>query len=709
MGDEERSEGPARPEDRSEGTADPASGDRSRWRWPELLSLLGLTGFAIAQPLLSIAGENPSMFAFAGVRGAGLVAFALLVAVLPALVGWAVVVAVGAVRRRAGDVTFLVFAGLLAGLAVVQPIRAAGVDQRWLALAIVVLAGAGFATALARWQPVATWTRYTSVLPAIAVVMLLVASPSGDLVTSPSGSVASRAEGDEPSIVFLMFDEFPLMSILGEDGEIDPVRFPNLAALAATSTWYPRYTVLSNATLHSVPSILSGRPPSGGPALWTNHPDNLFSLFAPTHELDVSETVTQLCGYSNCGIDGADSARKGLPHVMSQMADVWQQRVGLRESRSPDLGQFFEEAEELDPETDVAEKDWDEQVAVTARPARATDFIESLRRTSGPTLSYLHLMLPHQPWAHAPDGRPFYGLSPQNLLQLVDEPEEWDMAVMEQSHLLQAQYADRLVGEVLEALHDAGTYDDTMVVVTADHGIAFDRGSFPNLRNLRDDSISAVAYVPLLIKEPGQVDGRVDESNLDALDVLPTVADVLDVDLPWDLEGAAAGSEEVRARDDRKELYPLDDDLETTAGDVFEFQADEHQPDPASRRIGPIDEGEDHLAALFRYQGIDEWIGAAVDDLDPTPGRGVRFYGAAHLASDSSTGAKTGVGSGEVFDSTDEGTVLLAVDGVVVSAAPLRDDGQFVMLVSPDTPRGSGREVQVLLVVDDEVEELRPS
>ena len=43
-------------------------------------------------------------------------------------------------------------------------------------------------------------------------------------------------------------------------------------------------------------------------------------------------------------------------------------------------------------------------------------------------------------------------------------------AVSEQRHLLQAQYADRLVGELLDGLRAEGLYDDSLVIVTADHG-----------------------------------------------------------------------------------------------------------------------------------------------------------------------------------------------------------------------------------------------
>ena len=46
-----------------------------------------------------------------------------------------------------------------------------------------------------------------------------------------------------------------------------------------------RIGVNRSATQLSVPSLLTGRSPRVAQPLWTEHPDNLFTLLAPTHEL----------------------------------------------------------------------------------------------------------------------------------------------------------------------------------------------------------------------------------------------------------------------------------------------------------------------------------------------------------------------------------------------------------------------------------------
>src|SRR5690606_31996617 len=135
---------------------------------------------------------------------------------------------------------------------------------------------------------------------------------------------------------------------------------------------------------------------------------------------------------------------------------------------------------------------------------------------------------------------------------------DWLAAVTEQRHLLQAQYTDRVVGEVLDALEANDLYDDALVVLFADHGISF----VPNTpsRALDDRNLAnlgELAYVPLLVKPPGQTEGTIDDTNVQSLDLLPTLADLLGIALPFEVEGAAVGSASIAERGDGKVFYDL--------------------------------------------------------------------------------------------------------------------------------------------------------
>jgi hypothetical protein len=75
-------------------------------------------------------------------------------------------------------------------------------------------------------------------------------------------------------------------------------------------------------------------------------------------------------------------------------------------------------------------------------------------------------------------------------------------------------------------------------VVTADHGISFTPGH--HVRIPEKGSAHETAWVPLFIKAPHQTEGRVDDRNWEQVDLVPTVADMLGIKVPWRVDGVSA-------------------------------------------------------------------------------------------------------------------------------------------------------------------------
>ena len=46
-------------------------------------------------------------------------------------------------------------------------------------------------------------------------------------------------------------------------------------------------------------------------------------------------------------------------------------------------------------------------------------------------------------------------------------------------------------------------------------------------RSVDASTTDAIAYTPLLVKAPGQTAGTIDDTNVMAIDVVPTIADIL--------------------------------------------------------------------------------------------------------------------------------------------------------------------------------------
>jgi arylsulfatase A-like enzyme len=96
------------------------------------------------------------------------------------------------------------------------------------------------------------------------------------------------------------------------------------------------------------------------------------------------------------------------------------------------------------------------------------------------------------------------------------------------------RYATDQLGDFLEELRVRGLYDDALIVVTADHGDEFfEHGGFSHGYTLHEE----VVRVPLLVKLPGQAQGRRVAQRVALMDVFPTLADAVGAAIPTDLDG----------------------------------------------------------------------------------------------------------------------------------------------------------------------------
>jgi len=112
-----------------------------------------------------------------------------------------------------------------------------------------------------------------------------------------------------------------------------------------------------------------------------------------------------------------------------------------------------------------------------------------------------------------------------------------DATTRDVEHLLalydgEIRYTDATIARILAALRRGQLLDDTLVVVTADHGDEFlDHGGKGHQHTLYDELVHA----PLIIWAPGRLpSGRVIETPVALEDVVPTILDILD--LPADRE-----------------------------------------------------------------------------------------------------------------------------------------------------------------------------
>src|SRR5918993_925910 len=368
-----------------------------------LLELFVLAGFVVAQPVLDVIGKAPDFFVFHRTGRGEILALVALIVVAPPVLLWL------------PEVAALLVAGALGALA------------------------------YAIWPVVKLWLRYLAPAPLVFAMLFATTSPSSTLLL-PSGSqgratvpVRTDPARPLPPVVMVFFDEFPLQSLLDSHGRGDTRVYPNFARLAAGSTWYRNATGIAGFTPTALPAMLTGRYPdksrrSAAPVAQI-YPDNLFTMFGHDYDLDVSETVTELCPPARCGQTGS---RSGFATVARQTAQLY------RNIASPvDVPQDPASIGERPSQTTGSQ-------GATAlfgnlgkdQAQRVDRFVAGVGASgSPPTLYFLHVLMPHAPLEHLPGGgvyadpvgRPVTkaGLWPEALTRLNHE-----------RHLLQLAYTD---------------------------------------------------------------------------------------------------------------------------------------------------------------------------------------------------------------------------------------------------------------------------
>ena len=275
----------------------------SRTGLQRFLFIVLMAGLAIAQPLYALLGRQAEFFVAQGWGATQLLLFAgCLSLVLPVFLAFLPVLG-GALHRRCGAGLFWGIAGLLTWLAALP----AAIRLGLAGTAAVAVAGGAAVILLLAWRRWYALQLFFEVLsPAILLfpLMFLGFSEATQLFrtqTTEIGKVGSQ--GREANVVWVVLDEFPLLSLLTPDLQIDRTAYPNFARLAGMANWYVAGTTGADTTVPAVTEALTGvREGPGDQRLPTasNYPRNLFSLLQGRYDLTVKETATLLCPPQAC-------------------------------------------------------------------------------------------------------------------------------------------------------------------------------------------------------------------------------------------------------------------------------------------------------------------------------------------------------------------------------------------------------------------------
>jgi hypothetical protein len=491
---------------------------------------------AIAQPLLDLYGKNTTVFSSAKMSPVEVSLFLLLVVLGPALVCVSLDRLSGMFGPKVNEAFRLC---LISGLSMVLGFAVArwlNLDENLPSLVMGVVFGIAIPVAFDKSRAVREWSRWLAAL-SVAVLGIAVIALQPVLLRT-SGPTSDAVVGNKDvKVLHVIFDEFPLFSLLGPNGTINADRFPGFAELAQGATWYRNSVSVSNFTHEAVPAILSSQIPdqTGGPFL-AQYPRNIFTLFGGATSVGGIEPVTSLCPRSVCpdtyeGNSVFNVRRfikfvRDATYVLGQrvMPPVIRQRIPSIEGKWGGFG--------------VAKK-FKAQLAVGAlsQVDAVTRAVKTMTGPDTPQVQVVHALLPHAPWRITPDLR-VDTLSPTISTANPDDDEV--IRDMYQTFLYQVGAADRVLQDVVHTLKESGMWDSTLLVVTADHGISFiPKTPQRNTNFTNSDQVADIYRIPTFIKFPRQVTSRIDDCAISNLDLLPTIIDVTETTTEWNFAGAS--------------------------------------------------------------------------------------------------------------------------------------------------------------------------
>lgn len=315
-----------------------------------------------------------------------------------------------------------------------------------------------------------------------------------------SWEAVARGTGERPNVIVITLESVATsrLGYLDDSGRLSGRdTSPNLDRIAAGSLRMRRAYTTATHSNYAQMAVISSLFPRRGSTL-----DMYQRLDYPRVLL---HDLGSALGYSTATVSSQD--------------ETWQ---GMKRFQDTGTATYFRHApdhqgEHLDLVTEDVAPD-------QATVDHAIGWIKSRRGT--PFSLYLNLQSTHFPYP-IPDSapKPFTPYEPQGTFNYV-RWEEADRNVILNRYDNALRYVDAQVGRLFDALDALGVLDETIFVVTADHGeLFFEHELVTHGRTLFDGE----SRVPLLVHYPAGLEPRDDFTPVSTLDVLPTVVDLMGI------------------------------------------------------------------------------------------------------------------------------------------------------------------------------------
>jgi Sulfatase len=518
------------------------------------LGLAVLWTFAVAQPLFDLLKDNPEFFAARGSSGFDIISWSVLLVVVPPALLLAAEVLIGLAGDEARRIAHLVLIAGLVALIAAQALKKSIDASDTVLIVLSVAIGIGLAALYAVADPVRSFLRVLSPVPVVFLALFLFTNPISKLAFPDEAHARTIGGVNNAPIVVVLLDELPTNTLIGNHDEIDAKRYPGFGELAGTATWFRNAYTVYDSTERAQPAIMDGNWPSKDKLpTSSDHPNSIFALFGKTHRMNVSEEATSVCSTELCKNTRPDESYfSRMKSMTDDLGLVWLHVVSPPHiednltSVSENWGNFGGASE---TKADLGSTGAERHTRANlngGRQSRFEEWIQAIRPAGRPALNFKHTLLPHVPWQYLPDSRRYRRQANDPIPGLSNQSYKWtsQLDVLLQRHFLQTGFADHELQRLWKHLKDEGMWDKSLIVVAADHGVAFPHAR--ERRRLTRQNAAEIAPVPLLIKAPGQKTAKVDHAWVSTIDILPTIFDVLNLNPRVHMDGKSAYSPEVK-------------------------------------------------------------------------------------------------------------------------------------------------------------------
>ncbi|MFZ4486892.1 MAG: sulfatase-like hydrolase/transferase [Candidatus Nanopelagicales bacterium] len=410
----------------------------------------------------------------------------------------------------AASAIMFVVAWFLAGNVLTQTLFT-GVPALGPIIGLVVAAGV---TLLARRFTMGSPLFVFASIAAVAPLVLSVFAGSAAAAATP---LAFAPDSQRPSIMWIVSDELQYPLVFDQAGKIRP-EFPNLQALQADSTTYTHAYSAANYTDYAVPSMLTGISDiaAEGPERMQEVRANIGIVPSLASEYSVvmeSPIYRFECDTTDCASVGSAKDSNVVSQYLGFAADT--AAIAGRTALSRPFSDAF-------PSLDGKWRDfWSggDEFGDNAEGNSVSKAIAGLRRAeqaapSAPTFSFWHTIRTHAPWNVDREGREIY----PSRLPIVDDAhmvgsnKAGTYSTPELQSIERRLYAnsaidfDRQLGQLIAELKTTGRYDNTIIVLTADHGATMTVEADRRVGDTLEQRWAEVAHVPLMVKDPNQVE-----------------------------------------------------------------------------------------------------------------------------------------------------------------------------------------------------------